>query len=77
MPCSHTGSRARWIADEARRCGFPAGRIVHAEDVAELVQALLPWVRLNSVLLVKGSRGMRMESIIEALRGDGSWTFGH
>lgn len=71
------GSRAHWIADEARRCGFPAGRIVHAEDVAELVQALLPWVRPNSVLLVKGSRGMRMESIIEALRGDGSWTFGH
>lgn len=71
------GSRARWIADEARRLGFPAERIVTADDVDELVQALRPWTKPGTVLLVKGSRGMRLEAIIEALRGDGSWTVDH
>jgi len=71
------GGRARWIAEEARRLGFPAERIVSSDNVGEVVRALRPWAKKGTLLLVKGSRGMRLEAIIEALRGDGSWTFDH
>jgi len=70
------GSRARWISLEAERLGFPVDRIFHTDDPQVMAQALRSWAKPGTVLLVKGSRGMRMEKIIEALRGEGSWTFG-
>jgi len=64
------GSRARWIADEALRLGFPGSRVFQFADPGAAVQALRKWAKPGTLLLVKASRGMRMEKIIDMLRGD-------
>jgi UDP-N-acetylmuramoyl-tripeptide--D-alanyl-D-alanine ligase len=59
------GPRSRETAAAARAGGVP---VFHTEDVDELVR----WTRANvtpaDVLLVKGSRGMKLERLVEALR---------
>ena len=59
-------SRATWEA--ALAAGLPATDAFHTEDVAALVawtrERLLP----GDVLLVKASRGMKLERLVEALR---------
>ncbi len=64
------GPRARWIADEALRLGFPRSRVFQFSHPDTVVEALRKWTKPGTLLLVKASRGMRMEKIIEALRGD-------
>jgi UDP-N-acetylmuramoyl-tripeptide--D-alanyl-D-alanine ligase len=44
-------------------------RARHFEDVAALVAWLQPQLRANDFVLVKGSRGMRLERVVEALTG--------
>jgi UDP-N-acetylmuramoyl-tripeptide--D-alanyl-D-alanine ligase len=39
----------------------------HFKDKEELISALKPYLKKDAVLLVKGSRGMRMENIIAAI----------
>ncbi len=63
------GPRAQAIAHGAAEAGLPPARIhtFDEEDVDELVRALRAHLEPDTVLLVKGSRGMRMERIVEAL----------
>ncbi len=62
------GQQARHVVDGARKAGMPSGRAIPCEtpDAAfpYLGQAMLP----GDVVLVKGSRAMAMERIVEALR---------
>lgn len=67
------GGRARWIADEA----IAAGLSGHKVDAVETVQAALADLRAmigpGDVVLVKGSRGARLDEIVNELslpRGD-------
>jgi len=60
------GPRARGLAEAARRAGLEA---FHTEDLA----ALVGWARSTlhptaDALLVKASRGMKLERLVEALR---------
>jgi UDP-N-acetylmuramoyl-tripeptide--D-alanyl-D-alanine ligase len=58
------GPRARATAEAARAAGLDA---FHTEDLS----ALLDWARAlapTDALLVKGSRGMKLERLVEALR---------
>lgn len=50
----------------ARRLG---ARVRHFEDVGELVAWLQQELHPNDFVLVKGSRGMRLERVVEALTG--------
>ncbi len=61
------GERARWIADEARRAGMSGADVVELEDSAAASQYLQGKVRSGDVVLVKGSRGVRMDEIVASI----------
>jgi len=62
------GTRAQWIADEARRVARPPARIVETRDRAEAIALLEQIMRPGDQVLIKGSRGMQMERLAQALR---------
>lgn len=59
-------SKAGWVQAEKKL----GARARHFEDVAELTAWLTGELRAGDVVLVKGSRGMRLERVVEALTGD-------
>ncbi|MBC7249270.1 MAG: UDP-N-acetylmuramoyl-tripeptide--D-alanyl-D-alanine ligase [Anaerolineae bacterium] len=61
------GPRGRIIGEEALACGMPAERVYFAADNAQASAWLREVVAPGDVVLVKGSRGMRMEEIVTAL----------
>jgi len=61
------GERARVIAESAMKEGLPPGRVVACATNEEAAAAVLANVRDGDVILVKGSRGMRMEAIVETM----------
>lgn len=62
-----TGEFAKETGIGARAGGMPAQRIVCRDDAAELGRELLNIMDSGDAILVKGSRGARMERIIEVL----------
>ncbi len=63
------GERGRLIAQEALTSGLPPDAVVSAQDNAEAIQALRRMLSLGDFVLVKGSRGMKMEEIVQGIRG--------
>lgn len=61
------GARAAIIADTAVRAGLPRERVFHTESKAEAIAYLHQRLRPGDNVLVKGSRGMRMEDIVQGL----------
>jgi UDP-N-acetylmuramoyl-tripeptide--D-alanyl-D-alanine ligase len=61
------GEKARWIADEALLSGMHKETVVSLIDSQEAIQHLRNQVGKGDVVLVKGSRGMRMDRIVSAL----------
>ncbi len=59
------GPRSRATADAARAAGLP--EVFHTEDVDALARFVRERLRPADVLLVKGSRGMRLERLVEAI----------
>ena len=72
------GDRSTWIAEEALRCGLDPDRVVRTEsnaEAAELVRDITARAGESTgssdwAVLVKGSRGMKMEEVVDALRGE-------
>jgi UDP-N-acetylmuramoyl-tripeptide--D-alanyl-D-alanine ligase len=60
------GPHAEDFAAGARAAGMPAQALMTG-GVAEIAAALREWLRSGDWLLVKGSRGMKMERVIAAL----------
>lgn len=65
------GPRARLIADEARRYGLPAGTVVELENSDEALAYLRGEIRAGDVVLIKGSRGVRLDRIVPNLGAEG------
>ncbi|MCL5995931.1 MAG: UDP-N-acetylmuramoyl-tripeptide--D-alanyl-D-alanine ligase [Chloroflexi bacterium] len=61
------GERARWIAEEAQACGAISTQVYHVTDNAAALAVLRDVIREKCVILVKGSRGMRMDEIVAGL----------
>ncbi len=59
------GPRMKWLADELKKKNF--NEVNHFETHENLLEALKPNLSKNSHLLIKGSRGMKMEKIMQAL----------
>jgi UDP-N-acetylmuramoyl-tripeptide--D-alanyl-D-alanine ligase len=57
------------IAEGARLGGMPGGRIVESTDAAGAAEQLKSVVQQDDVVLVKASRGMRMEQVVQAVMG--------
>jgi UDP-N-acetylmuramoyl-tripeptide--D-alanyl-D-alanine ligase len=63
------GSLAEEVAAGAMAAGLSASAIVVAKDHGELTADLLRNKEKGDYILVKGSRGMRMELVAEGIRG--------
>ena len=61
------GPRAEVIANSAREAGLPADRIIVLEDTHQATEHLSGMIGPEDVVLIKGSRGMRMDAIVPAL----------
>jgi len=61
------GERGLIIAGEARKAGMPVEAITELHEPEEVIEFLRKNLKKNNVVLVKGSRGMRMDKIVAAL----------
>ncbi len=61
---------AALLADAARAAGLPADAVLHAEDAAAATDFLRRLLRSGDVVLVKGSRGVGLDRVVAALRGE-------
>lgn len=62
------GSNSRRTHEAAIRAGHPEQHAAHFGDTAEAASFLADFVRSGDLVFVKGSRGMKMDSIITTLR---------
>lgn len=62
------GDRSRWTASGALEAGMDAGKVAHFSTKQELVHALKAVVCPGDTVLVKGSRGMKMEQVVALLQ---------
>lgn len=62
------GEHADRVVKGARKAGLKADRALTAGTVEQAVELVKPLLSDHTQVLVKGSRGMRMERIVEALR---------
>ncbi len=65
------GSLGRIIGEEAINAGLSANRVFIVEDTAEAIGILEDIVETADVILVKGSRGARLDKIVSTLGQDG------
>jgi UDP-N-acetylmuramoyl-tripeptide--D-alanyl-D-alanine ligase len=62
------GAQAATVAGSAMQAGMDAGCLGACHDLETLAVLLDCWLEPGDVILVKGSRGMHMERVIERLR---------
>lgn len=61
------GDMARWIAEQALAQGMEESEVTACTEKEQAVQALQAVLQPGDVVLVKGSRGMKMEEIIGSI----------
>jgi UDP-N-acetylmuramoyl-tripeptide--D-alanyl-D-alanine ligase len=61
------GERGKMIAEAAQQSGLPANAVQWYGDVSQAAEALNQILREGDVALVKGSHGLHMERIVNAL----------
>lgn len=66
------GARGKWIGEAAREAGLSSDQVFFAAGNAEAVEILREVMCAGDVILVKGSRGAKMEEIVAALSRAGA-----
>jgi UDP-N-acetylmuramoyl-tripeptide--D-alanyl-D-alanine ligase len=61
------GKQAHHLLGGAAEAGIPSERLIYGSDHGELAQKVRALMTPGAWVLVKGSRGMRMEKVVEAL----------
>lgn len=61
------GERARYIAQGAELCGLPHQRVHETPDCETAIAVLREILQPQDIILVKGSRAMKMEQIVMAI----------
>ena len=61
------GKRGRWIGEAARASGLSAQQVFFAETNAQAIDMLKSVMQPGDMILIKGSRGAKMEEIVSAL----------
>ena len=64
------GVRAKFFADGATKAGFNKKQILSFGDSPEAARELEKIIEQGDLILIKGSQGMRMEKIVEALMSE-------
>lgn len=62
------GDESKFIGQGASMAGMNPANIIHKGSNKEITELLSPMLRQDDTVLVKGSRGMKMEEIVEALK---------
>ena len=65
------GRLGRLIGEEAITAGMSPTKVAFAEDNAQAIAQLKPMLQPGDHVLIKGSRGMYMEEIVEGLKVEG------
>jgi UDP-N-acetylmuramoyl-tripeptide--D-alanyl-D-alanine ligase len=65
------GPESRVMAKAAKKAGLPSPRVKWFPDSEQAAKWLSSRVKPGDCILVKGSRGMRMEKIVQSLPGEG------
>jgi UDP-N-acetylmuramoyl-tripeptide--D-alanyl-D-alanine ligase len=64
------GAAARHLADGAAEAGMPARDIVFVADRTQAIEEVLKRVRPGDLVLVKGSRGIGLDAVVERLKAE-------
>ena len=59
---------ARQLADAARQAGLPDAQVVHVATSAEAADLASKRIRPGDLVLVKGSRGIRTDLVVDRLK---------
>ena len=70
------GAGAGALADEAIDAGLPADRVLRAADAEAALDLLRPRQRVGDTILVKGSRGIALDRLVERLVAEADGTHG-
>lgn len=62
------GDFADYVADGAIDAGMHEDKVLTFRDYTKIVEKIKQWLKRGDILLVKGSRGMKMERIVEGLK---------
>ena len=66
------GQESKFIVTGASSCGMDNRNIIHLESNKDVIEYLDTLIEQGDKILVKGSRGMKMEEIVEYLRSWGN-----
>lgn len=61
------GERARWIAEEAIKAGLSEASVIQVDRPKQAIKYLKKHIGPDDVVLIKGSRGMHMDTIVNEL----------
>ena len=61
------GHDSMWIAEAAKNAGMTAGKLIHFDDMKSVEAYLKENIQDEDIILVKGSRGMHLELLVEKI----------